>query len=154
MSYVPRDNEAGKFVISGGFVWRSSSGMNRFDPRYPQVHQSSVHSEAGYTASPAPGLGVGYLGAEYRYYLLRGEIRPYVGIGTRALGGLYGSRRGVGAVPHGLAGFNLRISHVFSGFAEVQHAPGIGLTFGGFDSFQGLTTIAFGFSFAPQFTRW
>ncbi|HXG38885.1 MAG TPA: hypothetical protein VNL36_08985 [Bacteroidota bacterium] len=154
VSYVPRENAAGKFVVSGGFVWRLSNGTNGINPRFPLVRQSSVYSEVGYTASTAPGLGVGYLGAEYRYYLLRGEIQPYVGIGARALGGIYSSRWGMALAPHGLAGLNLQISHVFNGFVELQHAPGIGLTFGGLDSFRGLTTIAFGFSFVPQFARW
>lgn len=154
VSYVPRENAASKFVVSGGLVWRLSGGTNRFDARYPLPRQSSVYSEAGATASTARSLGIGYFGAEYRHYLLRGELQPYFGIGARALGGIYSSRWGMALAPHGLAGLNLQISNVFSGFAELQHAPGIGLTFGGLDSFRGLTTIAFGFSFAPRFARW
>lgn len=153
MSYVPRDHAAGKLVVSGGFVWRLSSGTNRFDPRYLRLQQSPAYSQAGYTATTTPGLGVGYFGAEYRYALLSGEVQPYVGLGARALGGLYGNQWGMALAPFGLAGLNVQISTVFSGFAEVQHTPAVGLTFGGFDSFQGLTTIAFGFSFAPQWTR-
>lgn len=154
MSYVSRQNTAGKFVVSGGFVWRSSRTSFGFDPRAPQLRQSLVYSTTGYGANTAPGLGVGYLGAEYRHYLLQGEIQPYVGVGARALGGIYGSRWGMALAPHALAGLNLQISTVFSGFAEVQHTPGIGLAVGGFDSFRGLTTIAFGFAFSPQFAKW
>jgi hypothetical protein len=154
MSYVPRKNAAGKFVFSGGFVWMSRTSTSQFVPRYAQMRQSTVYSDVGSTASTGTSIGLGYVSAEYRYYLLRGAIQPYVGIGARALGGIYGSQWGMALAPQGLVGLNLQISHLFSGFTEVQHAPAVGLTLGGFDSFRGMTTIAFGFSFAPQLARW
>jgi hypothetical protein len=154
MSYVPRKNTAGKFVFSGGFVWMSRTSTSQFVPRYAQMRQSTVYSDVGSRERTATSIGVGSVGAEYRYDLLRGEIQPYVGIGARVLGGVYGSQWGMAFAPQALAGLNLQISHLFSGFAEVQHVPAVGLSLGGFDSFRGITTIAFGFSFAPQLARW
>ncbi len=154
MSYVPRKNTAGKLVFSGGFVWMSRTSTSHFDPRYPQMRQPLGYSDVVSTTRTGTSVGLGYLGAEYRYDLLRGEIQPYVGIGARALGGIVGSRWGMALAPQGLVGINLQISHLFSGFAEMQHVPAVGLSLGGFDSFRGMTTIAFGFSFAPQLARW
>jgi hypothetical protein len=154
MTYVPRSNAAGRFVFGGGFLWSSGGSTTMLDPRLTRVQRTQVSYAQNVVGTSFASLGLGYVGAEYRYYLLQGDIQPNVGVGARALGGLYGNSWGVSAAPVGMAGLNLQISTIFSGFAEVQHAPGVGLGLGGFDSFRGMTSIAFGFAFAPQFMRW
>jgi hypothetical protein len=154
VSYVPREHAAGRLVVSGGFLWKSNGNASGIDPRYQRLQKSSVYSQVGYTENRLSTLAVGYVGAEYRYHFIRGQIQPYVGVGARTMGGMVGNRWGMAITPHALAGLNLQVSRVFSGFAEIQHAPGLGVTFGGFDSFEGLTSIAFGFSVAPQLAHW
>jgi hypothetical protein len=154
VSYVPPAKISGTLVISGGFLWSSRSNTNLYDPRFLRTQRAQMAAPAEIAGTSAPSLGFGYVSAEYRYYLLRGEIEPYVGVGARALGGAYDARWGGAVAPLALAGVSARISDLFNGFAEIQHAPSIGLGFGGFDSVRGITTFAFGFSFAPHFARW
>ncbi len=153
VSYVPQEKTADKLVVSGGLLWSFGGKNVMLDPRFARVRRPQASYSQNVLGTSTASVGLGYVGAEYRYYFLQGDIQPYVGLGARALGSLYGSRWGVGAVPHGIAGLNVQISSIFNGFAEVQHLPGIGLGVGGFDSFRGMTTVAFGFTFAPYFTR-
>lgn len=152
--YVPRDNSSHKLIFSAGLLWNSGSSAVIADPRLAGFQRSAVYTPAQSYGDYLPSVGIGYLGAQYRYYLLQGDFQPYVGVGAQALGWRVDTRWGGTVAPNAVAGLSARISNVFDGFVEVQHAAGVGNLFGGSSSFGGITSVSFGFAFAPQFSRW
>ncbi|MCI0707027.1 MAG: hypothetical protein L0Y80_06050 [Ignavibacteriae bacterium] len=147
IQYVPTEHSAGKWTFSGGLVWlpKSSTVITNSVGR-PQF------AGGGYGQS-LPSLFLGYAGAEYRYYLLQGDVQPYVGAGAYGLGWKYGSLSGATLAPSVMGGVNAEISTVFSGYVELRQLIGVG-TFLGSSTFGGSTNISAGLAFAPNLSRW
>lgn len=123
------------YVVSNGFPVLRSNNAFTFGNRYYAV--------------PRFGLGVAFLGIGAVYYLADGDVRPYVGIGANA----YTWRNFAGTVtPDVKGGLDVNIASGFSGFAEMRHSVGMPNFFTSqYSSFNGLTSFAFGFAFAPRF---
>ncbi len=155
LQYIPRSVSSGKLIFSGGVVW-SRGGSSGFaaNPRFTNFASNTIYSQTQSYDTYSPSLALAYAGAQYRYYFLQGDIQPYVGAGAQSLGWRIDNRWGAAISPNAVAGVTARISTIFSGYGEIQHTLGMGNIYSSSSSFGGLTTLAFGFSFAPNFSRW
>ena len=155
LQYIPRNNSAGKWIYSGGFVWsRGGNTGLALNSRTGNFMRTPVYDQSGLSDSYTPSLALAYAGIQYRYYFLQGDIQPYVGAGAQTLGWRIDSRWGAALSPNAVAGVTAKISTIFSGYAEVQHTLGMGNIYSSSSSFGGITMLAFGFSFAPNLSRW
>ncbi len=101
--------------------------------------------------TPRFSIGLAFLGADATFYLLDGEVRPYVGIGGALALWSYTNRLNGTLAPDAKAGLEIRVSNTFSGFAEVRRMFGVPNLFGlDTPKFDGLTSAAIGISFAPR----
>jgi hypothetical protein len=100
---------------------------------------------------PHFNLGLAFLGADFTFYVLNGEVRPYVGFGGSLAFWSFTNQLSGALSPDVKAGLDLRLNNSLSGFAEVRRLFGVpnivGLSTPRFD---GLTTVALGLSFAPR----
>lgn len=152
LQYVPTDNSSYKLTYSGGIVWVPQSSSTISSPsNFTGFGRNQYVNTGLYGGETQPSLLLGYAGAEYRYYLLRGDIQPYVGAGAYGLGWRYGSVAGATLAPSVMGGVSAEISTIFSGYVELRQLIGLG-TFIGNSSFGGSTTVAAGFAFAPNFS--
>ncbi len=153
VQYVPQNKTSSKLIFSGGFLWSSRSNGLAVDPRVTRVQSNTVYLPVGSSDYYVPSVGMGYVGAQYRYYFLQGDIQPYVGAGAQFLGWRVDSRWGAALAPNAVAGLTAHISDIFSGFAEIQHTIGVGNLLAYSSSFGGITSVSIGFAFAPSFGR-
>jgi hypothetical protein len=100
---------------------------------------------------PHFNLGLAFLGADFTFYILNGEVRPYVGLGGSLAFWSFTNQLSGALSPDVKAGLDLQLNNSLSGFAEVRRLFGVpnlvGLSTPRFD---GLTTVAVGLSFAPR----
>lgn len=104
-----------------------------------------------YYRMPNFSIGLGFLGADVTFYMLEGEVRPYVGFGGSLALWTYSGRLSGTVAPDAKAGLNVHLSNSLSGFAEVRRMIGVPnlLNLSG-PRFDGLTSAALGVSFAPR----
>jgi hypothetical protein len=117
----------------------------------PYHSQYSDYRNDNYYRMPHFSIGLAFLGADVTFYLLDGEVRPYVGFGGSLAFWTYTNRLNGTLAPDAKAGLNIHLNNSLSGFAEVRRMFGVpnflGISTPGFD---GLTSAAIGFSFAPR----
>jgi hypothetical protein len=117
----------------------------------PYYSPYSNYRNDNYFRMPNFSIGMGFLGADVTFYMLEGEVRPYVGFGGSLALWTYSSRLSGTVAPDAKAGLNINLSNSFSGFAEVRRMFGVPnlLNVSG-PKFDGLTSAAIGVSFAPR----
>ncbi|HEY5615670.1 MAG TPA: hypothetical protein VIL52_06570 [Bacteroidota bacterium] len=152
MQYIPTDNSAHKLTFSGGIVWLPKSSSIVADNRFTGFGRYQ-YVDGGPYGQSSPSLALAYLGTEYRYYLLQGDIQPYVGAGAHALGWKYGAAWGSTLAPSMIGGVSAEISTIFSGYVELRQLIGLGTVLGT-SRFGGSTSVSAGFAFAPKFASW
>jgi hypothetical protein len=117
----------------------------------PYHSQYSDYRNDNYYRMPHFSIGLAFLGADVTFYMLDGEVRPYVGFGGSLAFWTYTNRLNGTLAPDAKAGLNIHLNNSLSGFAEVRRMFGVpnflGMSTPGFD---GLTSAAIGFSFAPR----
>ncbi|HEY4613715.1 MAG TPA: hypothetical protein VII11_12085 [Bacteroidota bacterium] len=153
VQYIPTGSSPHKLTFSGGLVWMPKSSPYATNPSFTGFGRNQFNAFANSYSNSLPSLGLGYFGAEYRYYLMQGDFQPYVGGGAHALGWKYGAGWGATVAPSMFAGASLDISTVFSGYAELRQLVGLGTILGN-SSFGGSTSVSVGFAFAPNFSSW
>jgi len=117
----------------------------------PYYSAYSDYRNDNYYRMPNLSIGLGFLGADVTFYMLEGEVRPYVGVGGSLALWTYSSRLSGTVAPDAKAGLDIHISNSLSGFAEVRRMFGVPnlLNLSG-PKFDGLTSAAIGVSFAPR----
>ncbi len=117
----------------------------------PYYSPYSNYRNENYYRMPNLSIGMGFLGADVTFYMLEGEVRPYVGFGGSLALWTYSSRLSGTIAPDAKAGLNIHLSNSLSGFAEVRRLFGVpNLLNVSSPKFDGLTSAAIGFSFAPR----
>jgi hypothetical protein len=100
---------------------------------------------------PRLSVGLGYLGADVTFYMLQGDVRPYVGFGGSLAFWSFSSQLSSTLAPDAKAGLDIHLSNSLSGFAEVRRLFGVPNLLGtSLPRFDGLTSAAVGVSFAPR----
>ncbi len=100
---------------------------------------------------PRFSVGLGFLGADVTFYMLQGDVRPYLGIGGSLAFWSYSNQLSSTLAPDAKAGLDIHISNSLSGFAEVRRIFGVPNLIGSsLPRFDGLTSAAVGVSFAPK----
>ena len=117
----------------------------------PYYSPYSNYRNDNYYRMPNFSIGMGFLGADVTFYMLEGEVRPYVGFGGSLALWTYSSRFSGTVAPDAKAGLNINMTNSLSGFAEVRRMFGVPnlLNVSG-QKFDGLTSAAIGVSFAPR----
>jgi hypothetical protein len=101
--------------------------------------------------SPNFSIGLAFLGSDVTFFLLDGQVRPYVSIGGSLAFWSSSSRFSGTIAPDAKAGLDVRVNTSFSGFVEVRRMFGVPNLFGwNTPKFDGLTSAAIGVSFAPR----
>lgn len=117
----------------------------------PYYSPYSDYRNDNYYRMPNLSIGMGFLGADVTFYMLEGEVRPYLGFGGSLALWTYSSRLGGTVAPDAKAGLSVHLNNSLSGFAEVRRMFGVPnlLNLSG-PKFDGLTSAAIGISFAPR----
>jgi hypothetical protein len=117
----------------------------------PYYSPYSNYRNDNYYRMPNFSIGMGFVGADVTFYLVEGEVQPYVGFGGSLNLWTYSSRLSGTVAPDAKAGLNIHINNSISGFAEVRRMFGVPnlLNLSG-PKFDGLTSAAIGVSFAPR----
>ena len=117
----------------------------------PYYSPFSDYRNDNYYRSPNVSIGLAFLGSDVTFFLLDGQVRPYVGFGG-SLAFWSSSNRFSGTLaPDVKAGLDVRVNSSFSGFVEVRRMFGVPNLFGwNTPKFDGLTSAAIGVSFAPR----
>jgi hypothetical protein len=117
----------------------------------PYYSSYSDYRNDNYYRVPNLSIGMGFLGADVTFYMLEGEVRPYVGFGGSLALWMYSSRLSGTVAPDAKAGLDVHLSNSLSGFAEVRRMFGVPnlLNLSG-PKFDGLTSAAIGVSFTPR----
>ena len=142
----------------GALIQTGTSGMvdtrnlvpvqSYFAPYYSPF---SDYRNDNYFRSPNFSIGLAFLGSDVTFFLLEGQVRPYVGFGGSLAFWSSTNRYSSTLAPDAKAGLDVRVNSSFSGFVEVRRMFGVPNLFG-WDTpkFDGLTTAAIGVSFAPR----
>ena len=142
----------------GALIQTNTSGMvdtrnlvpvqSYFAPYYSPF---SDYRNDNYFRSPNFSIGLAFLGSDVTFYLLEGQVRPYVSFGGSLAFWSSANRFGGTLAPDTKAGLDVRVNSSFSGFVEVRRMFGVPNLFG-WDTpkFDGLTSAALGVSFAPR----
>jgi len=117
----------------------------------PYYSPFSGYRNDNYYRSPNFSIGLAFLGSDVTFFLLDGQVRPYVGFGG-SLAFWSSSNRFSGTIaPDAKAGLDVRVNSSFSGFVEIHRMFGVPNLFGwNTPKFDGLTAAAIGMSFAPR----
>jgi hypothetical protein len=111
----------------------------------------SDYRNDNYFRSPNFSIGLAFLGSDVTFFLLEGQVRPYVGFGG-SLAFWSSTNRFSGTIaPDAKAGLDVRVNSSLSGFAEIHRMFGVPNLFGwNTPKFDGFTSVALGVSFAPR----
>ncbi len=100
---------------------------------------------------PALSVGLAFIGADVTFYMIQGNVRPYVGFGGSLAFWSYSDQLSSTLAPDAKAGLDIHLSNALSGFAEVRRLFGVPNFLGrSLPKFDGLTSVAIGVSFAPR----
>ena len=144
--------------FAGALIQTGTSGVVDTRNLIPiQSHFASYYSpfsdyrNDNYYRSPNFSIGLAFLGSDVTFFLLDGQVRPYVGFGG-SLAFWSSSNRFSGTIaPDAKAGLDVRVNSSFSGFVEIHRMFGVPNLFGwNAPKFDGLTAAAIGVSFAPR----
>ena len=117
----------------------------------PYYSPFSDYRNDNYYRSPNFSIGLAFLGSDVTFFLLEGQVRPYVGFGGSLAFWSSANRFSGTIAPDAKAGLDIRVSSSFSGFVEVRRMIGVPNLFGwSTPKFDGLTSAALGVSFAPR----
>ena len=117
----------------------------------PYYSPFSNYRNDNYYRSPNLSIGLAFLGSDVTFFLLEGQVRPYVGFGGSLAFWSSTNRYSGTLAPDAKAGLDVRVNSSFSGFVEVRRMFGVPNLFGWeTPKFDGLTTAAIGVSFAPR----
>jgi hypothetical protein len=117
----------------------------------PYYSPFSDYRNDNYFRSPNFSIGLAFLGTDVTFFLLEGQVRPYIGIGGSLAFWSYTSRFSGTIAPDAKAGLDVRVNSSFSGFVEFRRMFGVPNLFGwNTPKFDGLTSAAIGVSFAPR----
>ena len=159
LQYSPRIHFGPAIDFFGGILFQTgaSGPINTQDyiplASYyaPYYSPYSNYRNDNYYRMPSFNIGMGFLGADVTFYVLEGEVRPYLGFGGSLALWTYSSRLSGTVAPDAKVGLNIHLNNSFSGFAEVRRMFGVPnlLNLSG-PKFDGLTSAALGVSFAPR----
>lgn len=111
---------------------------------------SSYRNDYAYRM-PRLSVGLAFLGADVTFYMLQGDVRPYVGFGGSLAFWSFSSQLSSTLAPDTKAGLDIHLNNSLSGFVEVRRLFGVPNLLGSsLPKFDGLTTAAIGLSFAPK----
>lgn len=117
----------------------------------PYFSPFSNHRNDNYYHSPNFSIGLAFLGSDVTFFLLDGDVRPYVGLGGSLAFWSLSNRFSGTLAPDAKAGLDVRVNSSLSGFAEVRRMFGVPNLFGwNTPKFDGFTSAAIGVSFAPK----
>lgn len=159
IQYSPRRSSGPAIDLFGGLLIQTGSSEPLDGQNYiplasyyvPYYSPYSNYRNDTYYRMPNFSIGMGFLGADVTFYILEGEVRPYVGVGGSLALWTYSSRLSGTVAPDAKAGLSIHLSNSLSGFAEVRRMFGVPnlLNVSG-PKFDGLTSAAIGISFAPR----
>jgi hypothetical protein len=144
--------------FAGALIQTGTSGMvdtrnlvpiqSYFAPYYSPF---SDYRNDNYFRSPNFSIGLAFLGSDVTFFLLEGQVRPYVSLGGSLAFWSLSNRFSGTLAPDAKAGLDVHVNSSFSGFVEVRRMFGVPSLFG-WDTpkFDGLTSAAIGVSFAPR----
>jgi hypothetical protein len=117
----------------------------------PYYSPFSDYRNDNYFRSPNFSIGLVFLGSDVTFFLLEGQVRPYVSFGGSLAFWSSANHFSGTLAPDAKAGLDVHVNSSFSGFVEVRRMFGVPNLFG-WDTpkFDGLTTAAIGVSFAPR----
>ena len=118
----------------------------------PYYSPFSNYRNDNYFRSPNFSIGLAFLGSDVTFFLLEGQVRPYVSLGGSLAFWSSANRFSGTIAPDAKAGLDVQVNSSFSGFVEVRRMFGVPNFFGwNSPKFDGLTSAAIGVSFAPRF---
>jgi hypothetical protein len=160
LQYSPTRSSFPAVDFFGGVLLQTGNSSEKIDGQgsiplasyyVPYYSPYSNYRNDNYYRLPNFRLGLGFVGADVTFYMLEGEVRPYVGFGGSLALWTYSSRLSSSVAPDVKGGLNVHLSNSFSGFAEVRHMFGVpNLLDLSSPKFDGLTSAAIGLSFAPR----
>lgn len=161
LQYSPARSSFPAVDFFGGVMLQTGNSSEKIDGQgavplasyyVPYYSPYSNYRNDNYYRIPNFSLGLGFVGADVTFYILEGEVRPYVGFGGSLALWTYSSRLSSSVAPDVKGGLNIHLSNSFTGFAEVRHMFGVpNLLDLSAPKFDGLTSAAIGISFAPRF---
>lgn len=117
----------------------------------PYYSPFSDYRNDNFYRMPHFSIGLAFLGADVTFYMLEGEVRPYVGVGASLAFWSYSNQLSGTLAPDAKAGLDIRLTNSVSGFAEVRRLSGVPNLIGSnTPKFDGLTSAAIGISFVPR----
>jgi len=159
LQYSPNRFSMPAIDLFGGVLFQTGS-LGPYDQRdfvpvasYLAPYYSPYSNYRNDYAYRAPHLSVGlaFLGADVTFYMLQGDVRPYVGFGGSLAFWSFSSQLSSTLAPDAKAGLDIHINNSLSGFAEVRRLFGVPNLWGSsLPRFDGLTSAAIGVSFAPN----
>jgi hypothetical protein len=144
--------------FAGALIQTGTSGMidtRNLDPVQsyfaPYYSPFSDYRNDNYFRTPNFSIGLAFVGSDVTFFLLEGQVRPYVSFGGSLAFWSSTNRYSGTLAPDAKAGLDVRVNSSFSGFVEVRRMFGVPNLFG-WDTprFDGLTSAAIGVSFAPR----
>ncbi|HTP79702.1 MAG TPA: hypothetical protein VMM57_04795 [Bacteroidota bacterium] len=97
------------------------------------------------------GIGLGFIGVDFRTYLLEGDFRPYVGLGAHLVGWSEASTFTGTVAPEVMTGFDMRVRDQLSAFVEFDYLIGTPTLFGEKSAtLSNIAAFAVGLNFAPR----
>ena len=160
VQYSPNRFSMPAIDFFGGVLIQTGTSSERIDGQgsvplasyyVPYYSPYSNYRNDNYYRMPNLSIGLGFVGADVTFYMLEGEVRPYVGFGGSLAFWTYSSHLSSTVAPDAKAGLNIHLSNSFSGFAEVRRMFGVpNLLDLSSPKFDGLTSAAIGISFAPR----
>ena len=117
----------------------------------PYYSPFSNYRNDNYFRSPNFSIGLAFLGSDVTFFLLEGQVRPFVGFGGSLAFWSSANRFSGTIAPDAKAGMDVRVNSSFSGFVEIRRMFGVPNLFGwNTPKFDGFTSAAIGVSFAPR----
>ena len=159
LQYSPNRFSMPAIDLFGGVLFQTGSSgpvdqrdfvpvASYFAPYYSPY--SNYRNDYAYR-TPHMSVGLAFLGADVTFYVLQGDVRPYVGLGGSLAFWSFSSRLSSTLAPDAKAGLDVHINNSLSGFAEVRRLFGVPNLLGSsLPRFDGLTSAAVGVSFAPK----
>ena len=116
-----------------------------------KLYQMQPPISSGAFRTTSYGIGLGYLGFDFRTYLVDGDFRPYVGIGAHLVGWSESTTYTGTIAPEVMTGFDLRVRDQLSAFVELDYLFGMPTLFGQRSSaLTNIAAFAVGLSFTPR----
>ena len=140
---------AGATLRPDGFGYYRTEPFIYHDESQPYQLQSPIYDGA------VPGsrfaFGLAFVGIDWRTYLARGDVRPYVGVGAQMVSWSSSSTWTGTIVPTTNAGLEVHLSSGLSAFGEGEYGFGMPTLFGARNSsLKNLFSFGVGVDFVPR----